>query len=79
MDEYYKIMSDVLDIEYQIKAAIYVLGELEDSYTEETDSRTKYLSTVMKGFLTNLRSDTGEIITLIDRLTATGKGREYES
>lgn len=79
MDEYYKIMSDVLDIEYQIKAAIYVLDELENSYSEETDSQTKYLSAVIKGFLKNLRSDTGEIITHIDRMTAFGKTQEYDN
>ena len=29
MEEYYKIMSDILDVEYEMKAIIYVLDELD--------------------------------------------------
>lgn len=50
MKEYYKIMEDILEVEYRIKATIYVLEELENFYSEETDFKEKYLVSVVKGF-----------------------------
>ena len=35
MKEYYKIMEDILEVEYRIRATVYVLDELEKSYSEE--------------------------------------------
>ena len=33
MKEYYKIMEDILEVEYRIRATVYVLDELEKSYS----------------------------------------------
>ena len=41
MKEYYKIMEDILEVEYRIRATVYVLDELEKSYSEETDFKEK--------------------------------------
>ena len=46
MKEYYKIMEDILEVEYRIRATVYVLDELEKSYSEETDFKEKYLLSV---------------------------------
>ena len=48
MKEYYKIMEDILEVEYRIRATVYVLDELEKSYSEETDFKEKYLLSVFK-------------------------------
>ena len=68
MKEYYKIMEDILEMEYRIKATIYVLEELENFYSEETDFKEKYLVSVVKEVLSSR-----EIITYIDELTAENK------
>ena len=34
-------MEDILEVEYRIKATIYVLEELENFYSEETDFKEK--------------------------------------
>lgn len=73
MKEYYKIMEDILEVEYRIKATIYVLEELENFYSEETDFKEKYLVSVVKGVLSSIQSNTIEIITYIDELTAENK------
>lgn len=49
MEHYYKIMSDILTNEYQIKAAICVLEALEATYSEDTQLEIKSLATVLKG------------------------------
>ncbi len=73
MKEYYKIMEDILEMEYRIKATIYVLEELENFYSEETDFKEKYLVSVVKEVLSSIQSNTREIITYIDELTAENK------
>lgn len=73
MKEYYKIMEDILEMEYRIKATIYVLEELENFYSEETDFKEKYLVSVVKEVLSSIQSNTKEIITYIDELTAENK------
>lgn len=73
MEEYYKIMSDILDVEYEMKAIIYVLDELDHFYSEETAFREKSLLTVMKGSFSHVLKNVSEVITYIDKLTAEGK------
>lgn len=48
MKHYYKIMSDILTTEYQIKAAVCVLEALEAAYSEETQLEIKSLAAVLK-------------------------------
>ena len=64
MEEYYKIMSDILDIEYKMKAIIYVLDE---------DFKEKYLLSVMRGSFGSVQNDVKGIIVYIDQLTTEGK------
>lgn len=73
MEEYYKIMSDILDIEYKMKAIIYVLDELENCYSEEDDFKEKYLLSVMRGSFGSVQNDVKGIIVYIDQLTTEGK------
>ena len=73
MEEYYKIMSDILDVEYEMKAIIYVLDELDHFYSEETAFREKSLLTVMKGSFSYVLKNVSEVITYMDKLTAEGK------
>ena len=70
MEEYYKIMTDILEVEYRIKAIIYVMDELESHYSEEDAFREKYLLAVMKGGISSVWNNTKEIISYIDLLTA---------
>lgn len=73
MEHYYKIMSDILITEYQIKAAVCVLEALEAAYSEDMQLEIKSLATVLKGYLKAVESDTREIIDYIDTLTAEGE------
>lgn len=73
MEHYYKIMSDILTTEYQIKAAVCVLEALEAAYSEDMQLEIKSLAAVIKGYLKTVESDTRKIINYIDILTAEGK------
>lgn len=73
MEHYYKILSDLLTTEYQIKAAVCVLETLEAAYSEDTQLEVKSLAAVLKGYLKAVESDTREIVDYIDTLTAEGK------
>ena len=76
MKEYYKIMEDILEVEYRIRATVYVLDELEKSYSEETDFKEKYLLSVFKGALSSIQSNVRETIHYIDQLTAESKRKK---
>lgn len=76
MKEYYKIMEDILEVEYRIRATVYVLDELEKSYSEETDFKEKYLLSVFKGALSSIKSNVRETIHYIDQLTAESKRKK---
>jgi hypothetical protein len=69
MEEYYKIMSDLLDTEYEIKAALCVLEVLESTYNEETHFEMKSLITFIKGYLKAVGSNVKKNIDYIDNLT----------
>lgn len=73
MENYYKIMSDILTTEYQIRAAVCILETLEAAYSEETQQEVKSLAAVLKGYLKAVESDINAIIHYIDTLTAEGK------
>lgn len=73
MDKYYKIMDDLLNTEYEIKAAVSVLEVSEAAYSAETHFETKALITVIKEYLKTVRLDIREIIDYIDILTSESK------
>ena len=76
MKEYYKIMEDILEVEYRIRATVYVLDELEKSYSEETNFKEKYLLSGFKGALSSIQSNVRETIHYIDQLTAESKRKK---
>lgn len=72
MEELYKVMDDLLDVEFQMKAGIDILKELEELYlsdpeTEETEARK--LAVLMKGYLQSMKENLREIIHYIDEST----------
>ena len=72
MEELYKVMDDLLDVEFQMKSGIDLLKELEEFYmlekeTEESEARK--VAVLMKGYLQSLKSNLREIIRYIDDTT----------
>ena len=72
MEELYKVMDDLLDVEFQMKSGIDLLKELEEFYmlekeTEESEARK--VAVLMKGYLQSMKSNLREIIRYIDATT----------
>ena len=72
MEELYKVMDDLLDVEFQMKSGIDLLKELEEFYmlekeTEESEARK--VSVLMKGYLQSMNSNIREIIRYMDDTT----------
>ena len=72
MEELYKVMDDLLDVEFQMKSGIDLLKELEEFYmlekeTEESEARK--VAVLMKGYLQSMKSNLHEIIRYIDDTT----------
>ena len=72
MEELYKVMDDLLEVEFQMKAGRDILKELEEFYmlekeTEKSDARK--VAVLMKGYLQSMKSNTREIIRYIDDTT----------
>lgn len=72
MEELYKVMDDLLDVEFQMKSGIDLLKELEEFYmlekeTEESEARK--VAVLMKGYLKSMKSNLREIIHYIDDTT----------
>ena len=72
MEELYKVMDDLLDVEFQMKSGIDLLKELEEFYlsnpeTEESEARK--LAVLIKGYLQSMKSNIREIIRYIDDTT----------
>ena len=72
MEELYKVMDDLLDVEFQMKAGMDLLKELEEFYlsdpeTEESEARK--LAVLIKGYLQSMKSNIREIIRYIDDTT----------
>ena len=72
MEELYKVMDDLLEVEFQIKSGMDILKELEEFYmlekeTEKSDARK--VAVLMKGYLQSMKSNIREIIRYIDDTT----------
>ena len=72
MEELYKVMDDLLEVEFQMKAGMDILKELEELYlsdpeTEESEARK--LAVLIKGYLQSMKSNIREIIRYIDDTT----------
>ena len=58
MEELYKVMDDLLEVEFQIKSGMDILKELEEFYmlekeTEKSDARK--VAVLMKGYLQSMK------------------------
>ena len=58
MEELYKVMDDLLEVEFQMKAGMDILKELEEFYmlekeTEKSDARK--VAVLMKGYLQSMK------------------------
>ena len=65
-------MDDLLEVEFQMKAGMHILKELEELYlsdpeTEESEARK--LAVLIKGYLQSMKSNIREIIRYIDDTT----------
>ena len=72
MEELYKVMNDLLDVEFQMKSGIDLLKELEEFYLSnpETEaSEARKLAVLIKGYLQSMKSNIREIIRYIDDTT----------
>ena len=72
MEELYKVMDDLLDVEFQMKSGIDLLKELEEFYLSnpETEaSEARKLVVLIKGYLQSMKSNIREIIRYIDDTT----------
>lgn len=72
MEELYKVMDDLLDVEFQMKSGIALLKELEEFYmlekeTEESEARK--VAVLMKEYLQSMKLNLREIIRYIDDTT----------
>ena len=53
MEELYKVMDDLLDLEFQIKAGMDILKELEELYAsdpEKEETEAEKLAVLMRGW-----------------------------
>ena len=69
MEELYKVMDDLLDVEFQMKSGIDLLKKLEEFYLSnpETEaSEARKLAVLIKGYLQSMKSNIREIIRYID-------------
>ena len=72
MEELYKVMDDLLDVEFQMKSGIDLLKELEEFYLSnpETEaSEARKLAVLIKGYLQSMKSNIRELIRYIDDTT----------
>lgn len=45
MEELYKVMDDLLEVEFQMKAGMDILKELEEFYLSNPEVRSKFINT----------------------------------
>ena len=72
MEELYKVMDDLLEVEFQMKAGMDILKELEEFYLSnpETEaSEARKLAVLIKGYFKSMKSNIREIIRYIDETT----------
>ena len=68
MEELYKVMDDLLDVEFQMKSGIDLLKEMEEFYMlekETEESNARKVVVLMKGYLQSMKSNIREIIRLL--------------
>ena len=72
MEELYKVMDDLLDLEFQIKAGMDILKELKELYAsdlEKEETEAEKLAVLMRGYLQSMKTNLREIIHYIDEST----------
>ncbi|VUW92113.1 hypothetical protein [Blautia obeum] len=72
MEELYKVMDDLLDLEFQIKAGMDILKELEELYTsdpEKEETEAEKMAVLTRGYLQSMKVNLREIIHYIDEST----------
>ena len=72
MEELYKVMDDLLDVEFQMKSGIDILKELEELYMsgeKEEESEGRKLAVLMRGYMQSMKANLNEIISYIDDVT----------
>ena len=72
MEELYKVMDELLDLEFQIKAGMDILRELEELYTsdpEKEETEAEKLAVLMRRYLKSIKSNLRDIIHYIDEST----------
>ena len=82
MEELYKVMDDLLDVEFQMKSGIDLLKELEEFYLSnpETEaSEARKLAVLIKGYLQSMKSNIREIIRYIDDTTLEKSNEEKKA
>ena len=82
MEELYKVMDDLLDVEFQMKSGIDLLKELEEFYLSnpETEaSEARKLAVLIKGYLQSMKSNIREIIRYIDDTTLEKSNEEKKN
>ena len=58
MEELYKVMDDLLEVEFQIKSGMDILKELEEFYMLEKEtekSEARKVAVLMKGYLQSMK------------------------
>ena len=72
MEELYKVMDDLLDLEFQIKVGMDILKELEELYmsdSEKEETEAEKLAVLMRGYMQSMKANLREIIHYIDEST----------
>ena len=60
MEELYKVMDDLLEVEFQMKAGMDILKELEELYLSDPEteaSEARKLVVLIKGYLQSMKSN----------------------
>ena len=60
MEELYKVMDELLNLEFQIKAGMDILKELEELYAsdpEKEETEAEKLAVLMRGYLQSMKSN----------------------
>ena len=82
MEELYKVMDDLLEVEFQIKSGMDILKELEEFYMLEKEtekSEARKVAVLMKGYLQSMKSNIREIIRYIDDTTLEKSNEEKKA
>ena len=72
MEELYKVMDDLLDLEFYIKVGMDIMKELEELYasdSEKEETEAEKQAVLMRGYLQSMKANLREIIHYIDEST----------